>query len=95
MYDKLKTYAENQNLKAADIGSLTSQQIRTVIREAGINDDICEAVVNNIRRQLTSRFERNKAETVIQNAINSIAADFPEVTGEYEGDGIIILRLKG
>lgn len=95
VYDKLKTYAEKQNLKAADIESLTSQQIRTVIRNADISDDICEAVVSNIRRQLKKRFERNKAEAVIQNAINSIAADFPEVTGEYEGDGIIILRLKG
>lgn len=95
IYDKLKTYAENLNLKAADIESLTSQQIRTLIQSEGISDEICEAVVSNIRRQLKKRLEKNYADTAIQNAINSIAADFPEATGEYEGDGIIILRLKG
>ncbi len=95
VYDKLKRYAENQNLKAADIESLTSQQVRTVIKEAGISDDICEAVVNNIRRQLKKLFEKNRADTAIQNVLNSIAADFPDAAGEYEGDGIIILRLKG
>ncbi len=95
MYDKLKKYAESQNLKAADIENLTSQQVRTVIQNAGISDDICEAVVNNIRRQLKKRFEKNQADTTIQNVLNSIVADFPDATGEYEGDGIIILRLKG
>ena len=95
VYDKLKKYAESQNLKAADIENLTSQQVRTVIQNAGISDDICEAVVNNIRRQLKKRFEKNQADTTIQNVLNSIVADFPDATGEYEGDGIIILRLKG
>ncbi|HEG43858.1 MAG TPA: hypothetical protein ENH94_07415 [Phycisphaerales bacterium] len=95
IYDKLKTYAENQKLKAADIESLTSQQIRSLIQGSGISDDICEAVVSNIRRQLKKRLEKNEADMAIQNVINSIAADFPNATGEYEGDGIIILRLKG
>ena len=95
IYDKLKTYAENQKLKATDIESLTSQQIRSLIQDAGISDDICEAVVSNIRRQLKKRFEKNRANMVIKDVINSIAADFPGASGEYEGDGIIILRLKG
>ena len=95
IFDKLKKYAKNQKLKASDIENLTSQQVRTVIRNAGISDDICEAVVNNICRQLKKWFEKNQADTTIQNILNSIVTDFPNATGEYEGDGIIILRLKG
>ena len=94
IYDKLKTYAQDNNLTAADIKALTDQQILTYLENHGVTG-VDLAQIANVRSQIKELYELNEADNLITNIKSALSATYPNVDAMYEGDGVIVISLKG
>lgn len=94
IYNKLKTYAQNNNLTAADIKALTDQQILTYLKNQGVTG-VDLAQVANVRREIKELHELNEANNLITNIKSTLSATYPNVDARYDGEGVIVISLNG
>lgn len=94
IYDKLKTYAQDNNLTAADIKALTDQQILTYLENHGVTG-VDLAQIANVRREIKELYELNEANNLIANIKSTLSVTYSNVDARYDGDDIIVISLNG